>query len=80
MPYIPQSDRKRAKEYPETPGELNYALTQMCLDYLDMSPKRYADHAEVIGALECCKLEFARRALTPLENDAIIRNGDGIYS
>lgn len=52
----------------------------LCVGYLKRSACRYADHAEVIGALECAKLEFARRALTPVENDAIIRNGDGIYT
>jgi hypothetical protein len=52
----------------------------LCVDYLAKSEKRYADHAEIVGALECAKLEFARCALTACEESAIARNGDGIYS
>ena len=76
MPYIPSKDRDRAAVMPGTPGELNYAITDLCVDYLAGTEKRYADRAEVIGALECAKLEFYRRALAEYEDAAIAKNGD----
>jgi hypothetical protein len=36
----------------------------------------YAWYNEIIGVLECAKLEFYRRAISIYENDAIKRNGD----
>ena len=75
MPHIPQEDRLLAADTPATPGELNYALTQLCLEYLERTDGRYADHAEVVAALECAKLEFYRLAVAPLENRAIAKNG-----
>lgn len=76
MPYIHEADREVARFLPRSPGELNYALTHLCLLYLAATKGRYADHAEVVGALECCKLEFYRRACAELEDAAIVRNGD----
>jgi hypothetical protein len=61
-PYLPEDQRQAALEIPGTPGELNFLLTMVCLTYLAATDGRYADHAEVVGALECCKLEFYRRA------------------
>jgi len=75
-PYLPEDQRQAALEIPGTPGELNFLLTMVCLNYLEATDGRYADHAEVVGALECCKLEFYRRACATLEDDAIARNGD----
>lgn len=77
MPYL-DADSKIATllEGPSTPGGLNYYITQACLDYLETTEERYADHAAVVGALECAKLEFYRRALAVYEDEAIAKNGD----
>ena len=82
MPYIKQERRDAllsgTGEMPRDAGELNYALTVICLEFLGSAP-RYADFNEVIGALECCKLEMYRRAAAPYEDKKIVENGD-VYS
>ena len=64
----------------DSPAELNYLFTKIILVYLKKTDRtkkpRYQDFNDVIGALECCKLELARRLIVPYENDAIDRNGD----
>lgn len=76
MPYLPAERRMMAFVDPETPGDLNYALTITCLDFLSNTEGRYADYATVVGALECAKLEFYRRAVAVYEDECIERNGD----
>ena len=60
---------------PLTEGDLNYALTKLCLKYMAGSTS-YKLINEVIGALECCKLEFYRRKASPYEDQKISSNGD----
>lgn len=79
MPYIEASARARIDEggAPETPGELNYALTRLVDDYLvRMGGVRYALLNEVIGALECAKLELYRRVAAPYEEGKRESAGD----
>ena len=63
-------------------GELNYVLTNICLGYLfninypSTELPRYDDFNEIIGVLECIKLELYRRAITPYEQRKIVENGD----
>lgn len=79
MPYINALARARvAAGGPEEAGELNYALTRLCLDYLGRFPQ-YVDFNEVIGALECTKLELYRRAVAPYETKKAANNGDLFY-
>lgn len=64
MPYITADARARLDKggKPETAGELNYALTRIVDDYLiQKGGIRYAHLNEVVGALECAKLELYRR-------------------
>jgi hypothetical protein len=79
MPYIPQADRERLYHVelvePATPGDLNYAITQLCVDYLGPNPN-YARLNEITGALECAKLEFYRRMVAPYESTKLAINGD----
>jgi hypothetical protein len=77
MPYIKPEDRKRVKENgPSSPGELNYAITSLCLDYFDASEQNYAAINAIIGALDCAKLEFYRRVAVSYEKKKIKENGD----
>ena len=78
MPYITQERRLKIAmlDSPETAGELNYAMTILCKDYLDKCGTSYSAINEVIGALECCKLEFYRRAAIPYEEYKMRENGD----
>lgn len=91
MPYIIKGHRDHlaTTNKPTSSGELNYLITQLCLSYLDsckdqsgiMIPKdaktnSYNDYNTVVGALECCKLEFVRRLVNPYEDIKIQENGD----
>lgn len=82
MPYIDQESRKRltAKSIdsnPVTAGELNWTITQLLDDYVArMGGARYAVLNEVIGVLECAKLELYRRIVAPYEDTKITENGD----
>ena len=80
MPYINEQERidLRSDHYAgQTPGELNYAITQTVLAYIDNNDGlSYASINAAIGALECAKLELYRRLAAPYEDEAIERNGD----
>lgn len=76
MPYISQDRRAFAVNNPETPGELNFALTRIINVYLRRQPYNYQTLNDVLGALEGAKLEFARRVLIPYEQDKLDLNGD----
>ena len=89
MPYIKQLDRDRIDNFTrtrsviDTPGELNYAITRLILNYLEdqiqIPPKgqlKYQDINDVLGALEGAKLEFYRRFCAPYEDGKKDQNGD----
>jgi len=60
------------------PGDLTYILYRLCLGYVadgKESPS-YSNYAEVVGCLECCKLELYRRQIAAHEDEAIRKNGD----
>lgn len=73
MPYITQGRRIELdiSGDPETAGELNYVITKACLYYLgpwgEDNPLSYDRLNEIVGVLECAKLEFYRRLVSPHE-------------
>ena len=87
MPYITKADRlaldtcclldkfleRFNQDTPVNEGEINYVITKLLLS---TKPKRYADYNKLVGVLECCKLEFYRRAVAVYEDDKIKENGD----
>lgn len=77
MPYITQQakDELKAGRRPRSVGELNYCLTRLMTEYCH-SVLGYGDINDVIGAIECAKLEFYRRMAVPYEDQKIIENGD----
>lgn len=78
MPYIEPFVRwqlDHGEGSPVTPGELNYAITALCLSYLDSEPN-YTDYNELIGVLECVKLELYRRTVSAYEDCKRVENGD----
>ncbi len=77
MPYIPPEERRQLEYHPvpESAGQLNYLITKLVKAYLGDSP-RYYDFNDVIGALECAKLEVYRRSVAPYEDIKIAENGD----
>ena len=82
MPYIAPKDRLYADvtlgDYSAArdPGTLNYQITSLCIDYVKDTGEQYQHYNDVIGALECCKLEMYRRAVAPYEDTKIKENGD----
>lgn len=86
MPYIShkvRDDLKHKISYGgrsiEDAGELNYMITRMVDQYLKDKNLSYASINEVIGVLECAKLELYRRIAAPYEDIKISQNGD-VYS
>ena len=76
MPYIEKKDRTtETLKWPVGPGQLNYAITELILGYLPRHPS-YKDFNEVIGVLECAKLELYRRMVVPYEIKKQGENGD----
>ena len=82
MPYIKQEQRRDIQSLAEklaglcdTPGKLNFAVSVILLKMLsfDMS---YDILNGFIGVLECIKLEFYRRIVSPYEDQKMEINGD----
>lgn len=84
MPYIDQAIRTGLDNrviIPIRVGELNYVITKLCHDFIRGSGRPdYAAYNEVIGVLECAKLEMYRRIVAPYEDIKKVENGDIYYA
>ena len=77
-------------ELAETPGELNYIITEIVLGYLQLGvdavepignlPLNYTHLNEVVGALECAKFEAYRRLAAPYEDTKRNENGEVYFT
>ena len=84
MPYIASARRESFQDFLEktknlridTAGELNFLIVQLTLTYLSQHGENYRIMNEIIGAIECAKMEFVRRKLIPLEKAKCTENGD----
>ena len=79
MPYLEPDRRRRldAGAIATNVGELTYQITSIVCKYRETGGEmHFADHAEIIAALECAKLEYYRRVVEPYENVKIVANGD----
>ena len=84
MPYIIQELRDKylnilediQNKGIENVGTLNYLVTMICGIYLTEQGERYKTYNDIVGTLECAKLELYRRLIAPYEDKAIERNGD----
>lgn len=79
MPYIQAEAREEILKFrcPVIPGELNYLFTETIRSYIEENGGvSYSVLNEVVGVLECCKLELYRRLAVPYEEKKIIENGD----
>ena len=88
MPYITHEARIRldAGAFPQTAGELNFAITRLIDTYLQgkrydaatltWGKLRYEHINEVVGVLECAKQELYRRIAAPYEDKKAAENGD----
>lgn len=57
-----------------TAGDLNFLFTKIMMEYL--AKKSYSRINDVVGALECAKLELYRRFAVPYEDEKKHANGD----
>lgn len=82
MPYVDESTANMldVSMDPQTPGELNYTLSRLALDYFKSTRQKYSDMAEVVAAFECAKLEFYRRVMAPYESLQAALPGRDLYS
>jgi len=84
MPYVKQEVRNWLNDIElrdlgracPSVGSLNYVITRIVRDYIHANARSYSTFNEVIGALECAKLELYRRQVVPYENEKIAENGD----
>lgn len=90
MPYIPQVHRAVIKDclkddsldwVPSNAGDLNFVVSTFIANYIKTNGLKYAVVNEMIGALECAKMELNRVIIGPYEDIKIAENGpvyDGI--
>jgi len=77
MPYVKSAIKFELTErYAENPGELNYLLTQLLLNYIEKQGLKYQTINDIMGALESCKNEFYRRVAVEYEENKKDTNGD----
>lgn len=78
MPYIKPEQRAGldyGTDFPQTCGELNYILTKFIHRYIEEHKLNYATLNEVIGVLECAKIEVYRQIAGPYEDMKKSQNG-----
>lgn len=84
MPYIPQSRRDgielelgadHLNWCPENAGDLNFVVSTFIANYIRNCGLKYAVVNEMIGALECAKMELNRVIIGPYEDRKISENG-----
>ena len=80
MPYIADFERRDklddGLEAPKNAGELNFKITKLLDNYLYHHGLSYSTINEIVGVMECAKLEFYRRIASPYEEKKIRENGD----
>lgn len=84
MPYISKGIREvmaaetldGKRPPPQTAGELNYLITLLVIQYIEVNGLNYQRLNDVVGALDGAKAEFQRRVVAPYEDTKIRENGD----
>jgi uncharacterized protein YpmS len=77
MPYIKKELRTELEtRIADNAGELNYLISSYIDEYINKKGFSYSIVNEIIGALECAKLELYRRLASPYEDKKIIENGE----
>ena len=79
MPYLTPAARhalRMGHVVFDSPGQLNYGITSLAVDYVDQHGLSYDTINAVLGALEGAKLEFYRRVAGRYEDEKIKENGD----
>lgn len=61
---------------PRNVGELNYAITQFCVAWVENNGLSYQSINDVLGVLDGVAKEFYLRVAVPYETKKIFENGD----
>lgn len=78
MPYITSKQRTELETWgakPQDAGELNYVITRIIDEYLG-NELRYQKINDVVGVLECAKLEMYARLARSYEDKKRDENGE----
>lgn len=82
MPYIKQTDRRFFDEFISdlsdnitSEGDMNYVITSLIHKRIEEQGKSYQVLNDLIGVLECAKLELYRIIVAPYEDIKIEENG-----
>jgi hypothetical protein len=86
MPYIPEPERKNLDKIVDElisqltkdnfRGRLNYFISSLASRLIDTNGVSYSLINDLIGVLECVKLEIYRRVASPYEDKKKEENGD----
>lgn len=83
MPYVDKSSRDKFRDvdFPyivsriSKIGELNYLITKLVLCFMRFSGESYRTYNDIIGVLECVKLELYRKQASYYEDNKEKVNG-----
>jgi hypothetical protein len=79
MPYLSTLERFQLDNKErgiERAGDLNYTITHLLIEYWQSCGSRYQQINDIIGALECAKLEFYRKLASKYEDQRVLQNGE----
>ena len=84
MPYIPKSEKDRVDKglvalhlsEINNAGALNYAVHQVIAKYISQNKDDYQTYNDIIGVLDCAKMELYRRVISDYEDKKILQNKD----
>jgi hypothetical protein len=77
MPYLEQAIRASLEDGRKATkgGELNYQFSKLANEFINNWGLSYSVINELIGALECCKLELYRKVAADYEDSKEVENG-----
>jgi hypothetical protein len=87
MPYINQTRRNELDDkmsallsvvHQSTSEEMNYIISTLLQKYIEVHDEKKLDYSAcntIVGVLECVKLEFYNKLVTPFQNTKLNQNG-----
>lgn len=74
MPYVPNSERQKSNDgvLPNA-GVLNYTVHQLIDEYFKQNGRNYQTINDVIGVMDCVKMELYRRMVSEYEEIKILQ-------
>jgi len=84
MPYISEESKEKVDRglvalqlsELECAGDLNYAIHQVIAKYIQSNNVSYQTYNDIVGVLDCAKMEIYRRLVAKYEDAKVEENGD----